>query len=247
MTTGSTTDGLAEACEELLDLLAQLDVVEVRNGRAYAGLVTKDVLLADRDVQLVARRGTGYESKCPWNESVATVLLDTHELVRRLESALRLMVTGNPGPRRGGSAGNTIIALRNIPRLAEAVDYHDRRQAARMVYRCTRRIGQLPAIDSIPRWERIRSGPGGIPPRCENCKTYSLRLEIGSGKVVCAYPSCTGLDGYPPQGRLEISRLTGDAILCWRDGTVQGAPPAAHIQADEPTAPEPVNDPGVVI
>src|SRR6185437_9686110 len=153
------------------------------------------------------RRRLGYASRTPGNTQVLNAILDAHEMVRRLESALRWLVTGDPGRRRGSSWPNTVAALIAIPKLAEAVTDHDRKQAARMVYRATRAIGMLPAVDTHVRVERIRPGPGGLPPRCPGtCGTFSLRVAISTGTVLCVYPGdCRDLDGRRPQGRLEIS------------------------------------------
>jgi hypothetical protein len=241
---GSSTEQLTEVCEELSALLADLDVPEVRNGRAYAGLRTVDLLMADADIAPAARRRLGKESRTPGNTQVFNAITDAHEMVRRLESALRWVVTGNPGLRRGGSWGNTIAALASIPRLAEAVTDHDRKQATRMIYRATRSIGQLPAVDTHVRLEKIRRAPGGVPPRCPGtCGTFSLRVAISTGTVMCVYPGdCRDLDGRRPQARLEISQLTGDPQLVWHDGTTGIAPPACHVQAIDPPEPEPVHE-----
>lgn len=238
---GDSSDGLADACAELQQMLTDLDACEFRNGAAAAGLHTVDNLLSDADIAPAARRKLGYESRAPWNAEVAAAIMDAHELIRRLEASLRIAVTGHPGPRRGGSAAATSAALTAIENLGRAVSERDRRQTARLIYRHTRIIGQLPSVDTVPRLERIRRAPGGMPVRCPGtCQTYSLRVEIISGVVMCVFSGdCRDLDGRRPQARLELSRLTGDPQLCWRDGTVGIAPAACHVQAAEPEPAEP--------
>jgi hypothetical protein len=226
----SSGSDLADACGELAALLDGLGASEVRNGKACAGLVTVDNLLADADRVPSVRRGLP-KPMTPGNHAVFVAITDAHELIRRLEASLRLAVAGHTGPARGGSHGNTIAALKSIPRLAEAISEHDRRQAARLLTRAAVRIEQLAAVDSAPKWERIRPGPGGLPPRCPRCLTFSLRVSFLSGAVICVYPGtdgqgCKDLDGNPVRGRLDISRIDGSPVLAWRDGTVQAAPGA---------------------
>jgi hypothetical protein len=224
----SSHGDLQDACAELERLLEELGVTEVRNGKAAAGLTTTDWLLADADRQPSARHILNKDSKPPWNAAVGNCLLDTHELIRRLEASLRLAVTGHPGQARGGSAANTVAALRAIPKLAEAVSEHDRKQATRLLSKAAVYIGQLVSVDTAPKWEKIRAGPGGLPPRCPRCLTYSLRVSILSGIVICVNPGtdaqgCRDLDGNPMRGRLDLNRLDGSPVLAWRDGTVMGA------------------------
>lgn len=191
-------------------------------GRASAGLASVSLPSAERDVGSGFIRGGVQGSRVPGNIAAMMVALDAHEFVRRLEASLRLAVTGKPGPKRGGSDANTRAALRAIVNLGEAVSEDAAAEAARLLERFVTSIGQLPSVDDVPRWERIRPGPGGLPPACPNCKTYSLRVALQSGSVMCVYPNCTDLDGNrPPTGRMELSRITGDPLVAWRDGTVQ--------------------------
>src|SRR6266705_1114954 len=76
------------------------------------------------------RTHTAPTSRPPWNGAVAVAVLDAHEGVRRLEPALRVDVTGHPGPRRGGSDGNTHAAIVAIGQLGYAVPTDTQREAA---------------------------------------------------------------------------------------------------------------------
>jgi len=241
---------LAEACEELLTQLQVFDLGAADDDRADAGLVTVTCLIAEADTDPGLRRSGLLESRPPWNANVAGAYLSAHQLVRRLEASLRLAVAGHPGRARGGSDANTAEAIRAIARMATAASViptaepvsrsdPDGRKltaaelAAIVLDRAIRVIGQLPAIDEFPKWEKIRAGPDGLPPRCPNCGTFSLRVAVQSGVVVCVLPSCADLDGNsPPQAHLDVSRLDGSPALVWRDGTVQ-CPPAALRQVPE--------------
>ncbi len=233
---------LTEACEELL---AMLDVFIAGPGdddRADGGVITITYLIAEADTDPGLRRRGQMESRPPWNSEVANAYLDAHQLVRRLEASLRAVVAGNAGHPRGGSDANTAEAIRAISRMATAASaiYTNepaaRREpdgrkltaaqlASRILERMNRLIGQLPAVDEFPKWDKIRAGPDGLPPRCPNCGTFSLRVAVQSGIVCCFLPGCVDLDGnHPPQARLDMSKLNGEPVLAWADGTVQSAP-----------------------
>jgi hypothetical protein len=233
---------LAEACEELITQLEVFDAAVADEGRADAGVVTVLCLIAEADTDPGVRRSGSMESRPPWNSQVANAYMDTHQMVRRLEASLRLVIAGNRGPARGGSDANTTEAIRSIARMATAASViytsvpvskrePDGRKltaaelASRILDRMIRLIGQLPAVDEFPKWEKIRAGPDGLPPRCPNCETFSLRVAVQSGIVCCFLPGCADLDGNsPPQARLDMSKLNGEPVLAWMDGTVQAAP-----------------------
>jgi hypothetical protein len=212
--------------------------------RAAAGLLTTTCLTVEADTLPGVRRSGVTESRPPWNAQSANAYLDAHQFVRRLEASLRLVVTGHTGIPRGGSDQNTRAAIKAIANMATAAlgipsgvpvsrSEPDGRKisaaelAARLVEHVTIVIGQLPAVDEYPTWERIRPGPDGLPPRCPNCETFSLRFAVHSGMVCCILPGCQDLDGHSPQGRLDVSKLNGEPVLAWRDGTVQVAPPVS--------------------
>lgn len=213
---------LAAACAELSDQLNVFNYHDTTTDRADAGLPTFSVLIVDQDVEPSNGRRTAPGTRTPGNTQAINAQMDAHELVRRLEASLRLAVTGHPGRRRGGSDSQTRAALKSIERLGEAVPAHARQTAARLLDRAATAIGQLPSVDEIPRWEKIRPGPGGLPPTCPNCGTYSLRVSLSAGVVVCVLPGCEDMDGRrPPQARMDISKIDGSPVLVWRDGLVQ--------------------------
>lgn len=244
---------LGEACEELLSQLEVFQGGVADDDRADAGLVTVTFLIAEADTDPGLRRRGQMESRPPWNAVNANALLEAHQLVRRLEASLRIVVLGHAGHARGGSDANTLEAIRAISRMATAASVihtgepvtrrePDGRKltaaelAARILDRMTRLIGQLPAVDEVPRWDKIRAGPDGLPPRCPNCGTFSLRVAVQSGIVACFMPNCVDLDGNrPPQARLDMSKLNGEPVLAWADGTVQAAPrlPGGYLLEDE--------------
>lgn len=224
---------LTAACTELADQLTVFDQPDVTTDRADGGLPTFGWLVVEQDVEPTNGRSGVPATRTPGNTAALNAQLDTHEMVRRLEAALRLVVAGHAGTARGGSDRNTTTALKAIQNLGAALPKEVRdgkgrlvwpcqELAARVVERAASVIGQLPSIDEVPKWTKIRPGPGGLPPRCPNCETYSLRVALASGVVVCVYPDCEDLDGrHPPQARMDISKIDGRPVLVWRDGLVQ--------------------------
>lgn len=218
---------LSAACTELADQLKVFTENDVTSDRADAGMLTSSLLVVDQDAEPGTGRRTVPATRTPGNTQALNAEMDAHELVRRLEASLRLVVTGHTGRMRGGSDSSTRAAIAAIERLGEAVSPAARELAARLLERVTKTIGQLPAIDQIPRWEKLRAGPGGLPPRCPNCSTYSLRYSPLTGVVMCIFPGpdgkgCVDLDGNsPPRARIDISKIDGHPVLVWRDGLVQ--------------------------
>jgi len=213
---------LSAACTELADQLAVFDDNDVTSDRADAGLLTSTLLVVDQDAEPGTGRRSVPATRTPGNTQALNAEMDAHELVRRLEASLRLVVTGHTGRMRGGSDSSTRAAIAAIEKLGEAVSPAARQLAARLLDRATTAIGQLPAVDEIPRWEKIRPGPGGLPPTCPNCRTYSLRVSLSAGVVVCVFPGCADMDGRkPPQARMDLSKIDGRPVLVWRDGLVQ--------------------------
>jgi hypothetical protein len=221
----SADGGLADACAELAGQLGQFDAFEVRNGRGAAGLHTTDYMLADLDRTPVTRTAKSTPaSRPPGNAAALWAATDAHQLIRRVEASLRLLVTGHTGPARGGSDGNTLAALDAIAKMGTAVPFDAARQAARLLRRAALEIERLSSVDTAPRWSPLRAGPGGLPPRCSHCGLFSLRVAAASGQIVCFTPGCRDTRGKQPAGRADISRVTGGPVLLWSDGLVQYPP-----------------------
>ena len=120
----------------------------------------------------------------PWDASVGRALMDAHEGSRRLEAVLRYILNGHPGPRRGGSTGNTMAALDAIPKLAAGLDEDDEAVAARIIERWVNAARSVAAIDEAERWRPVPSRA------CPYCRCYFLRVLIDSrgqpaGRVGC--------------------------------------------------------------
>jgi len=155
---------LSAACTELADQLAVFTENDVTSDRADAGLLTSTLLVVDQDAEPGTGRRSVPATRTPGNTQAINAEMDAHELVRRLEASLRLIVTGHTGMMRGGSDSSTRAAIAAIEKLGEAVPPAARQLAARLLDRATTTIGQLPSVDEIPR------SRGGCPPPARTVK-----------------------------------------------------------------------------
>ena len=157
-------------------------------------------------------------SPAPWHAEAAGALMTIHEEARRLEASLRREVTGNLGRRRGGTTGNTREALDAIVKLSEAVCDDEVKRAARIVARWVTAARQIRDIDQTDRWEPLPRLPGMLPPACDWCETYALRMNRRTGEVRCTNSRCRDEDGRRPVARIITGTYSGQASLVWQDG-----------------------------
>ncbi|HMH93886.1 MAG TPA: hypothetical protein VK586_22750 [Streptosporangiaceae bacterium] len=157
----------------------------------------------------------------PWNTAAANACLDGAREARDLEHELRAEVTGRPqlayrtrGRARGGSDGNTVKALAAVVALAEAVGDQDAADVARRLGQRAAAVQRLPAVDTAEPWRRVAAA-------CPYCGYAMLGVAARSGLVHCLRGgACLDADGRPPAGSLDVSRLTGDAVIVWQDGLI---------------------------
>jgi hypothetical protein len=177
-------------------------------------ITTAAQLITEPDTTPAGAIGGAAGSAPPWNTAAANALLDAHQLTRRLEASLRYAVTGHTGSPRGGSDANTAAAILAITRLAEAVSDDSAALAARLMDRATSAVDRLPAVDTAQVWRRVAAP-------CPFCGFGMLRVAPRSGQVTCLrYGACHDSEGHHPQGRLDVSRLSGEAIIVWSDGRI---------------------------
>jgi hypothetical protein len=157
-------------------------------------------------------------SPAPWHAEAAAALVVIHEEARRLEASLRREVTGNLGRRRGGSTANTREALEAIVKLSEAVCDDEVKTAARIVARWVTSARQIRDIDQADRWEPLPRLPGHLPPACDWCSTYALRMNRRTGEVRCTNNRCRDDDGRRPVARIVTGTYSGQSSLVWQDG-----------------------------
>lgn len=159
----------------------------------------------------------GHGQLAAWNTQAAYLLLDVHIGARELELNIRYQVSGSIWI-RGGSTGNTISCLRNLPSLAAGVPHDVAAGAVRKtgswVFRGQLVLGQVEPLSRLPRL------PGEAEPCCPfgNHKG-TLRVRHASGVVACIHPACRDANNQRPVGRIELGAYSGEPVIAWADGT----------------------------
>jgi hypothetical protein len=163
-------DLVREACDLLSGYMGTLEL-----------LVAEPASTQDAAVGMSPRPADTPE---PWDAPVGRALMDAHEGARRLEAVLRYTLNGHPGPRRGGSTGNTTAALAAITNLAAGLPQDVEDATIRMLNRWIGAAQAVAAIDEAERWRPVPQRP------CPYCRCYFLRVLIDSrgqpaGRVGC--------------------------------------------------------------
>jgi hypothetical protein len=167
----------------------------------------------------------------PGDAQAFAALMVIWEKVPRLEAALRLAVTGRPGPRRGGSAGNFLDALDAVPGLAAGLPEDAEAAAARILEWLVDLARAVPAIDEAQRWRYVRGRA------CPYCGCWALQVLLDAagrpaGHVEChaapvtrdgAEVWCADGNGLRPAAMMGTD-AHGHPALMWADGKVETAP-----------------------
>ena len=208
-TPGTKNDEVTAACADLTRYLERLELLfpEPPSGHTKVSSYTRPTT-----------------PPAPGNGPALDAYNTAHEGLRRLEASLRRDVTGDAGPRRGSSEGNTHAALAAIPRLAAGLDSTAARLAARVLARWINLAKGVPGIDEARRWRALPKRAGnGLPPCCPYCHCYQLRADTDTGIVACFVPGCRDGQGQPPVAAMGTSE-EGKPQLTWGDGRTESAP-----------------------
>lgn len=152
-------------------------------------------------------------STIPWHGSAASAIHDFYAEIRRLEVNMRAAVTGIRGIRRGGSDGNTRMALQSIVNFSHSVD-------DQIV------LGVLGYVDSWVRraqavfnpdlgLHRVPREPGEEELRCPWCSYQTMRWQPATGIIVCINPECVNGDGVRPRWRADYQVAGDDLQFVW--------------------------------
>lgn len=154
-------------------------------------------------------------SQPPWNSVAANHVLDLHSLSRQNERFLRTMLNF-PLRTRGGSSGNTYLALEHCVKLAEGSTDANvqwvKHDFDRWVKQAKIILGQAETAKRLPREHGQKEAV------CPWCRRDTLRQLALEGLIKCVDPNCTDEEGRRPFARLEY--FHGEPILRWQDGII---------------------------
>ena len=156
-------------------------------------------------------------SQPPWHAPVANAIMDLHAQSREAEGCLRASQK-LPYRERGGSDGNTKLAMEAILRLSEAADDGSVKANTKWIEGWSRKASialcETEAPRKLPRLE------GEKERKCPFCECCTLRMLPLHGKIKCCNPECKDDEGRKPSAKLEYSEVAKDLVLVWQDSAV---------------------------
>lgn len=188
---------------------ARLDEAAHRAWRLYCALEMEIPHKATVVDEIKVQRQKLVASTIPWNASAATLTLELHSEVRRLEVHLTEQVSGGYRARRGGSRDNTLYALRAIPKLAHGVDDQSALSAFLILDRWGNKADA--ALNPEKGLHRVPREPGAKEMRCPYCGYQTMRWNPTNAVIVCINPECTTGDGERPRWIAEFT-VQGNAL-----------------------------------
>jgi hypothetical protein len=152
-------------------------------------------------------------STIPWHGQAAGLIHDFYAEVRRLEVNLKAVVTGVRGVRRGGSDGNTLMALRSIANFSHTVDDQTVMGVLGYFNGWVRKAEAV--FNPDLGLHRIPRHPGEDDMRCPWCTYQTMRWQPATGIIVCVNPECTNDDGVRPRWRAEYQVVGDEMQFTW--------------------------------
>lgn len=134
---------------------------------------------------------------------------DFYAEVRRIEVNLKAMVTGIRGVRRGGSDGNTKMALQSIVNFSHSVDDQTVLGILGYVESWSRKAQAV--FNPDLGLHRIPREPGEQEQRCPWCEYQTMRWQPATGIIVCINPECRNDEGVRPRWRADY-QVVGDSL-----------------------------------
>src|SRR5271154_3369208 len=126
-------------------------------------------------------------SQPPWCAAVANAVMDLHAGSRDAEACLRIALKLPKRP-RGGSSGNTRIALENVVRLSQGASDSYVKSNPRWLDGWSRKASRALNETETPR--RLPRVEGQKEPVCPWCKNHTLRMLPLYGIIKCMNPEC---------------------------------------------------------
>ena len=161
--------------------------------------------------------GTIDHSQPPWCASVAHAIMDLHARSRDAEACLRIALK-LPKRERGGSGGNTKLALESIVRLAHGADDSYVISNVKWMEAWSRQaLMALNVAEPLRRLPRVEGEPER---KCPFCGNRTLRMLSVKGTIKCLDKECRDAKGNRPVAHLKYSEFTKQLELIWQDNVV---------------------------
>jgi hypothetical protein len=152
-------------------------------------------------------------STIPWHGAAAGLVYDFYAEVRRLEVNLKAEVTGIRGVRRGGSDGNTRMALQSIVNFSHVVDDQTVLGVLGFVDRWIRQANAV--FNPDLGLHRIPRTPGENDMRCPWCEYQTMRWQPATGIIVCINPECRNDSDERPRWRADYEIVGDEMRFTW--------------------------------
>lgn len=156
------------------------------------------------------------EAPLAWNSRAAYLVMELHADVRRRElESLQTVTTEWATRTRGGSEGNTRLAMLHLVKLAEAEPDDAVLKTLRWLdHWCTRARLVLGLVDPVV----PLSQPDAAQVRCPWCDYLTLRVRTATATAYCVNPGChySPSDPRRPQGRVETDPVTRVISIYWQ-------------------------------
>lgn len=152
-------------------------------------------------------------STIPWHGTAAGLIHDFYAEVRRLEVNLKSMITGIHGVRRGGSDGNTKMALQSIVNLSYAVDDQTVLGVLNYISKWARQAQAV--FNPDMGLHRIPRAPGEGEMRCPWCEYQTMRWQPATGSIICVNPECRTDKDIRPRWQASYDIVGDETRVVW--------------------------------
>jgi hypothetical protein len=160
-------------------------------------------------------------STIPWHGSAAGLVFAFYAEVRRLEVNLKAALTGIRGVRRGGSDGNTRMALQSVVNYCLTADDQTVLGVLGFMDRWIRQANAV--FDPDLGLHRLPRTPGEDEMRCPWCEYQTMRWQPATGIIVCINPECRNGDGIRPRWRADYEIVGDEMQFGWTACEGEGA------------------------
>lgn len=203
---GSLRDRLKNSTQEAWRLYCALEVMLPYKEAGQGQQISRQKLTA---------------STIPWHGAAASAIHDFYCEVRRLEVNMKAHITGIRGVRRGGSDGNTKMALQSVVNYCWSADDQTVLGVLGYLESWIRRSQAI--FNPDYGLHRIPRVPDEEEMRCPWCSFQTMRWQPATGVIVCVNPECRNDQDVRPRWRADYE-VVGDALqFTWTSADEESA------------------------